>query len=108
MGGLNDSTYRVFNIAGPEDAELKTFYASVFDWEPDQTGQFSIPVVTPIQATIRKAPAGNPMALVEMDGDTHRVTRSGLGNGLAQNQHWLEEEVCENNKNANLAGLPTN
>ena len=35
-------------------------------------------------------------------------TRSGLGIGLAQNQHWLEEEVCENNKNANLASLPTN
>ena len=107
-----------FDIAGPEDAELQAFYSSVFDWEPDQAGQFSIPVVTPIQGTIRKDPAekriyvgvddvsaslveiekaggtvdvhrfevpgvvvlglfkdpaGNPMGLVEMDGDTHRV-----------------------------------
>jgi predicted enzyme related to lactoylglutathione lyase len=107
-----------FDIAGPDDAELMTFYSSVFDWEPDQTGQFNIPVVTPIQGTIRKDPAekriyvgvrdvaeslveienaggtvdvprfevpgvvvlglfkdpaGNPMGLVEMDGETHRI-----------------------------------
>ncbi|MEM8681952.1 MAG: hypothetical protein AAFX56_11250 [Pseudomonadota bacterium] len=107
-----------FDIAGPDDAELKAFYSSVFDWKSDQSGQFSIPVVTPIQGTIRKDPAekriyvgvqdvsaslieiekaggtvdvprfevpgvvvlglfkdpaGNPMGLVEMDGDRHRI-----------------------------------
>lgn len=107
-----------FDIAGPDDATLKTFYSSVFDWKPDQAGQISIPVTAPIQGTIRKDPAekriyigvqdvaasltrietaggtvdaprfevpgmvvlglfkdpaGNPMGLVEMDGDTHRI-----------------------------------
>lgn len=107
-----------FDIAGPDDTKLKTFYSSVFDWEADHAGQFSIPVVTPIQGTIRKDPAekriylgvqdvsatlieiekaggsvdeprfevpgvivlglfrdpaGNPMGLIEMDGDAPRV-----------------------------------
>jgi len=107
-----------FDIAGPEDAGLTTFYSSVFDWQADQTGQFSVPAVTPVQGAIRndpaekriyigvhdvtaslieiekaggtvdvprfevpgvvvlglfKDPAGNPMGLVEMDGDSHRV-----------------------------------
>ena len=107
-----------FDIAGPDDVQLKTFYSSVFNWNPDQTGQFSVPVIAPIQGTIRKDPsekriyvgvqdvsaclieiekaggtvdvprfevpglvvlglfrdpAGNPMGLVEMDGDTHRI-----------------------------------
>lgn len=107
-----------FDIAGPDDTELKTFYSSIFNWEADQHGQFSIPVITPFQGSIRKDPAekriyvgvedvsaslleieraggtvdvhrfevpgvvvlglfkdpaGNPMGLVEMDGDTHRI-----------------------------------
>ena len=107
-----------FDIAGPDDDELRTFYSSVFDWKIDQSGQFSIPVVTPVQGTVRKDPAekriyvgvqdvsttliaiekaggtvdvscfevpgvvvlglfkdpaGNPMGLVEMDGDRHRI-----------------------------------
>lgn len=107
-----------FDIAGPDDEALKTFYSSMFNWEADDTGQFKIPVVAPIQGTVRKDPAekriyigvedvaaslveiekaggsvdvhrfevpgvvvlglfkdpaGNPMGLVEMDGDTHRI-----------------------------------
>lgn len=107
-----------FDIAAPDDDALKSFYAAVFGWNPDQTGQFGVPVVTPMQAAIRKDPAekriyvgvpdvtasltlieqsggtidvarfevpgvvvlglfrdpaGNPMGLVEMDGDSHRI-----------------------------------
>lgn len=107
-----------FDIAGTDDETLKTFYSSVFGWEIDETGQFSVPIATPIQGSIRKDPAekriyvgvpdvtaclalieqsggsidvprfevphvvvlglfrdpaGNPMGLVEMDGDSPRI-----------------------------------
>ena len=107
-----------FDIAGPDDAALTNFYSTVFEWEVDQSGQFSVPVATPIKGAIRKDPsekriylgvpdvtaslslieqsggtvdvprfevpgvvvlglfrdpAGNPMGLVEMDGDNPRV-----------------------------------
>lgn len=107
-----------FDIAGPDDAALGNFYSSVFGWELDQAGQFSVPVIAPIDAAIRKDPAekriyvgvpdvtaclslieqsggtidvprfevagvvvlglfrdpaGNPMGLVEMDGDRPRI-----------------------------------
>jgi hypothetical protein len=107
-----------FDIAGPDDAEPGSFYASVFEWEMDQSGQFGVPVVTPIKGAIRKDPteqpvyirvpdvsaslslieqsggtvdvprfevpgvvvdglfrdpAGNPMGLIEMDGDSPRI-----------------------------------
>ena len=103
-----------FDIAGPDEGALKDFYSSIFDWEIDQAGQFSVPVTTPLEGVIRndptekriylgvtdvtaflsrieqaggtidvprfevpgvvvlglfKDPAGNPMGLVEMDGD---------------------------------------
>lgn len=104
-----------FDIAGPADTGLRKFYATVFDWDIDQSGQFSVAVNAPIDAAIRddpaekriyigvpditavlaqvetaggstdvarfevpgvvvlglfRDPAGNPMGLVEMDGDT--------------------------------------
>ena len=107
-----------FDIAGPDDAVLRTFYDSVFGWISDDRGQFNVPVTTPMSAAIRKDPAekrlyvgvpdvtatlalieqsggtvdtprfevpgvivlglfrdpaGNPMGLVEMDGDSHRI-----------------------------------
>ncbi len=107
-----------FDIAGPDDEALKSFYSSVFGWEFDPAGHFSVPVATPIMGAIRKDPmekrlyfgvpevtaclslieqyggtvdaprfevsgvvvlglfrdpAGNPMGLVEMDGDSPRV-----------------------------------
>jgi len=107
-----------FDIAGADDAELRSFYSSIFGWEIDQGGQFGVPVATPIKGAIRKDPtekriylgvpdvtaclsqieqsggtvdmprfevrgvvvlglfrdpAGNPMGLVEMDGDSPRV-----------------------------------
>ena len=107
-----------FDIAGEDDAGLKTFYADVFNWNADSSGQFNAPVQGPIHGALRKDPAekrlyigvpdvtaslaqieqaggsvdaprfevpgvvvlglfrdpaGNPMGLVEMDGDTHVV-----------------------------------
>ena len=107
-----------FDIAGPDDEALRDFYASVFDWDIDEAGQFAPPVLMPLQGAIRKDPAetriylgvadvaaslsaieknggsvdvprfevpgvvvlglfrdpaGNPMGLVELDGDQPRV-----------------------------------
>jgi predicted enzyme related to lactoylglutathione lyase len=107
-----------FDIAGPDDDTLRSFYADIFGWETDQSGQFSVSIMSPIDATIRKDPAekrlyigvpdvtatleqiqqsggsvdvprfevpglvvlglfrdpaGNPMGLVEMDGNRPRV-----------------------------------
>lgn len=107
-----------FDIAGPDEAALRSFYSSVFGWEVDATGQFSVAVSAPIKGAIRqdpvekriylgvpdvtaflsriedaggsvdvprfevpgvvilglfRDPAGNPMGLVEMDGDNPRV-----------------------------------
>ena len=107
-----------FDIAGEDDAALCEFYATVFDWNIGESGEFSVRVESPIDATIRKDPAekrlyigvpdvaeclvriehaggsvdasrfevpgvvvlglfrdpaGNPMGLVEMDGDKPRV-----------------------------------
>lgn len=45
-----------FDIAGPDDKALSRFYASVFDWEVDPQGQFSVPITAPIRAAIRKDP----------------------------------------------------
>ena len=104
-----------FDIAGPDDKMLKSFYRAVFEWELDQTGQLNVPLASPLKGAIRKDPAeqrmylgvpdvsaslslideyggtvdvprfevpgvvvlclfrdpaGNPLGLVEMDGDT--------------------------------------
>ena len=106
------------DFAGPDDAALRKFYATVFGWVSDDSGQFSIAVNSPIDCGIRKDPAekrvyagvpdvtasladiekaggtvdaarfevpgvvvlglfrdpaGNPMGLVEMDGDKPRI-----------------------------------
>ncbi len=107
-----------FDIAGENIDALQSFYASVFNWQFDAHGQFSVPVMAPIDAAIRqdpaekrlyvgvadvtetmrlveaaggsidqprfevpgmvvlglfRDPAGNPMGLVEMDGDRPRI-----------------------------------
>lgn len=46
-----------FDIAGPDDAALREFYASVFAWEINAGGQFQVAINSPIDATIRKDPA---------------------------------------------------
>lgn len=107
-----------FDIAGPDDTVLKQFYASVFGWNANSSGQFSVSVSSPVDAAIRadpaekriyvgvpdvtaalglievkggsvdvprfevpgvvvlglfKDPAGNPMGLVELDGEHPRI-----------------------------------
>lgn len=107
-----------FDIAGTDDEALKNFYSTVFEWDIDQAGQFTVDVATPFMGAIRndpkekrlylgvpdvtaflslieqsggtidvprfevpgvvvlglfRDPAGNPMGLVEMDGDSHLV-----------------------------------
>ncbi len=46
-----------FDIAGEDDTGLRTFYASVFDWQTDSGGEFSVPVDAPLDATIRRDPS---------------------------------------------------
>ncbi|MEO0575966.1 MAG: VOC family protein [Pseudomonadota bacterium] len=46
-----------FDIAGPDDSALKAFYSTLFGWETDLTGQFSVSVTSPLHAAIRKDPA---------------------------------------------------
>ena len=46
-----------FDIAGPDDEVLRKFYADVFRWEPDVTGQYRIPVTSPMSAAFRADPA---------------------------------------------------
>ena len=45
-----------FDIAGPDDVTLRNFYSSIFGWELDQAGQFSVPVASPIKGAIRQDP----------------------------------------------------
>lgn len=45
-----------FDIAGPDDAALKTFYSRVFGWECDQAGQFEVTLARTVKAAIRQDP----------------------------------------------------
>lgn len=45
-----------FDIAGQDDSKLRGFYSSIFGWDSDQTGQFSVEVASPIQGAIRGDP----------------------------------------------------
>lgn len=46
-----------FDIAGPDDQQLQTFYSKIFGWEIDESGQFTVTIVSPLGAAIRKDPA---------------------------------------------------
>jgi predicted enzyme related to lactoylglutathione lyase len=46
-----------FDIAGPDNTKLIDFYTTVFEWEFNQAGQFSVDVVSPLDGTIRQDPA---------------------------------------------------
>ena len=45
-----------FDIAGPESANLATFYAKLFGWKAGSDGNLSIPVVPPLGGTLRPNP----------------------------------------------------
>jgi predicted enzyme related to lactoylglutathione lyase len=46
-----------FDIAGPDDKELRQFYTRVFSWNFSQQSQVRIAVKTPLGVAIRKDPA---------------------------------------------------
>ena len=46
-----------FDIAGPQSESLKSFYSDLFDWNIADNGSFSVPVATPMKASIREDPA---------------------------------------------------
>lgn len=46
-----------FDIAGPDSAAISEFYRDIFGWNADSTGQFSVPVMSPIDAAFREDPA---------------------------------------------------
>ena len=46
-----------FDIAGPEAEKLQAFYADLFGWRAGIGGQLSIPITSPVPATIRQDPA---------------------------------------------------
>ena len=43
-----------FDVAGPDSTKLASFYLGVFGWEPNQRGNVSVPVTSPLSGTIRK------------------------------------------------------
>jgi predicted enzyme related to lactoylglutathione lyase len=45
-----------FDIAGPDLAAQGAFYKAVFGWEIAPGGRFSVPVVSPLPATLRADP----------------------------------------------------
>ncbi len=46
-----------FDIAGPDDVELRDFYSRLFGWSSAEDGRFTVGVTSPLQAAIRKDPA---------------------------------------------------
>ena len=47
-----------FDLAGPADAKLSTFYKDVFGWEAGPMGNFSVPIGgPPLNGTFRADPA---------------------------------------------------
>lgn len=75
-----------FDIAGPDDEALRRFYASVFGWEVDGTGQFPVPIAAPLRGAIRRDPSekriylGVPditttLDLIERSGGSIQVPR---------------------------------
>ena len=46
-----------FDIAGPAELNLESFYTKVFGWEADQTGQFAVAITPPLRGSFRPDPA---------------------------------------------------
>jgi len=45
-----------FDIAGPDDRQLKNFYSKIFGWKFDDRGQFTVNVASSFEGAIRKDP----------------------------------------------------
>ncbi len=46
-----------FDLAGPDDALLKRFYAELFGWDFGPAGQTAVPVKAPLGVAVRNDPA---------------------------------------------------
>ena len=46
-----------FDIAGPDLATQRDFYAKVFDWSPAPDGRVTVPVTAPLMGVLRADPA---------------------------------------------------
>ena len=46
-----------FDIAGPAELDLASFYWKVFGWEADQTGQFAVAITPRLRGSFRADPA---------------------------------------------------
>ncbi len=46
-----------FDIAGPAELNLASFYTKVFGWEADQTDQFAVAITPPLRGAFRADPA---------------------------------------------------
>jgi predicted enzyme related to lactoylglutathione lyase len=46
-----------FDIAGPAELNLASFYTKVFGWEADQAGQFAVTITPPLRGAFRPDPA---------------------------------------------------
>ena len=46
-----------FDIAGPAELNLASFYTKVFGWEADQTGQFAVSITPSLRGAFRADPA---------------------------------------------------
>ena len=46
-----------FDIAGPAELNLASFYGRVLGWEADQTGQFAVAITPPLRGAFRTDPA---------------------------------------------------
>lgn len=45
-----------FDFAGSDPEQLASFYAAVFAWERDATGNLNVPAVSPLLGTLRADP----------------------------------------------------
>jgi len=80
------------DIAGEDSQQLIEFYSKVFDWEISETGQFNVPIITPLSGAIRSDPSEKRIYLgvddiskkldeIEANGgsvDKHRFEVPGL------------------------------
>ena len=46
-----------FDLASPKVEELKAFYADLFGWRSDATGQLALPITAPLPSAFRQDPS---------------------------------------------------
>ena len=71
-----------FDIAGPNSKALQDFYSAVFEWDSDESGQFTVNVEEPLSAAFRQDPAEKRLYIGVSDvtaklGEIERAGGSG-------------------------------